>query len=124
MEYVKSRGGTIKFVRGAEGEAAVLPVLEKEDSELLKSCFAVTCEIGEELIKQGIKHPRDEEVIEIAKQVIEKHKMAMNVINSMLFMRELSKIIMYEKGERADKAKEIYDVVSFRISLKRGGQNS
>ena len=120
MEYVKSRGGTIKFVRGQEGEAIVLPVLEKEDSEVLKSCFAVTYEIGEELIKQGIKHPRDEEVINAAKQVIERHEMPMTIIHSMLFMKELSNMLTHEEGEIVDKAKDVFDAIDYRISLKRG----
>lgn len=107
MKRIDYEGQPIRTAKKGDLISIVLPALEPEDSKLLKSCFYVTKDIGEELISRGIRHPSDDDVLSAAKAVIEKDEASKKAINAMLFMRGLMEL-MQEETPMGDKAVEVW----------------
>lgn len=114
MKRIDYEGQPIRTAKKGDLISIVLPALEPEDSKLLKSCFYVTKNIGEELINRGIRNPSDEDVLSAAKVVIEKDEVSKKAINAMLFMRGLMGL-MEENTPIGNKAAEVFIEVSRRI---------
>lgn len=114
MKRIDYEGQPIKTVKKGDFTCIVLPALEPADSELLRSCFKVTRDIGEELINKGIRNPSDEDVLNAAKDVIEKDNESSKAIDSMLFMRKLMEL-MKEQTPMGIKAAEVFMEVWQRV---------